>query len=612
MARWSVARVRSRLVFPALGAFALPGVAAAQQWNVEWAEFERDDSRLVAPAELGSADTEEKDYAWGDLDQDGWTDLVVVRKQPFTTPGKRVNVLLMNEGGTLVDRTTMYATATTVANDVGFMTKTNDRDVVLVDVDLDGWLDIVTCTTLSNNTSKAVSHPRVYMNQGNDAQGNWIGLVYEEHRFPQLQIVNGPDSWPRFCEVAAGDVTGDGYPDLYFVDYDQGCCGGGDLNDRLLINDGTGVFVDESTARMTTQMLQSDFGVACAIEDMNGDGLADIVKDNGLTGYRVSVAYNDPNNVGYFNLYQSMLPGAPYHVSVGDLNNDNRPDLVTSDDAQDRLIYNLGNDSLGRVVWGPPRLFHFVTGGDQGFDMQSLIVDLDQDGWNDVIMCDVDVDIPGCVRRTHIYHNPGGTPGDEIHLIEEAGDAAHGDWRGVVGMTVSDLEHVYDAAVFDIDNDGHLDIVFGRCGTTDVWMNTKLDPIGTSYCGPAVSNSSGGPAEITALGSAIVADDELRLEVTGLPAGQPGYFLASQTQGFVANPGGSQGNLCLGGNLARLLPPVLVSDAAGEYALDLDVGNVPAIGAILPGETWNFQSWFRDMNPGSTSNFTDGVGVAFQ
>ena len=38
----------------------------------------------------------------------------------------------------------------------------------------------------------------------------------------------------------------------------------------------------------------------------------------------------------------------------------------------------------------------------------------------------------------------------------------------------------------------------------------------------------------------------LWLTATDVPEDPFGYFLASQTQDFVANPGGSQGNLCLG------------------------------------------------------------------
>jgi hypothetical protein len=32
----------------------------------------------------------------------------------------------------------------------------------------------------------------------------------------------------------------------------------------------------------------------------------------------------------------------------------------------------------------------------------------------------------------------------------------------------------------------------------------------------------------------------------------------------------------------------------------------------LPGETWNFQAWYRDSNPEPTSNFTGAVGVTFR
>ena len=33
--------------------------------------------------------------------------------------------------------------------------------------------------------------------------------------------------------------------------------------------------------------------------------------------------------------------------------------------------------------------------------------------------------------------------------------------------------------------------------------------------------------------------------------------------------------------------------------------------AVQAGETWLFQLWFRDVNPGNTSNFTDGIAITF-
>ena len=84
-----------------------------QQTGGGWVNFVNETSvRMPTPpndAALSTLDTQEKDYAWGDVDDDGDIDLVVVRKQPFTTTGKMPNVLFLNEGGILIDRTAQYA-----------------------------------------------------------------------------------------------------------------------------------------------------------------------------------------------------------------------------------------------------------------------------------------------------------------------------------------------------------------------------------------------------------------------------------------------------------------------------------------------------------------------
>ena len=109
----------------AVGGFVLVTVPAQAQLNQRWIEYSNETAtRLVATPALGTNDPEEKDYAWGDVNNDGWIDLVVVRKQPFTTAGKQPGVLFINENGVLTDRTAQYASASDVGGDQGLMQPT--------------------------------------------------------------------------------------------------------------------------------------------------------------------------------------------------------------------------------------------------------------------------------------------------------------------------------------------------------------------------------------------------------------------------------------------------------------------------------------------------------
>ena len=140
-----------------------------------------------------------------------------------------------------------------------------------------------------------------------------------------------------------------------------------------------------------------------------------------------------------------------------------------------------------------------------------------------------------------------------------------------------------------------------------------------NICGPANAHSGNVPATISMVGSPVVSQNDLRLVASSLPQGQFGFFLVSMGHGYIAFPGGSQGALCLGGAhpIGRFNRPgeILLSGGAGEFSLDVNLGNVPTNAGsvqITPGQTWYFQGWFRDQNPGSTSNFTDAVGVLFE
>ena len=152
---------------------------AAPSLRAQWVSFQNETTtRLSVSNSLGAGDTEEKDYAWGDLDKDGDIDLVVVRKQPFTSGGHFQNVLLMNENGSLTDRSATL-TVSTVPGSTAFLDATNDRDVVIADVNGDTWDDVITCTTLTAGQAQYIRVPRVYINMGTSG-GTWQGLLYDD------------------------------------------------------------------------------------------------------------------------------------------------------------------------------------------------------------------------------------------------------------------------------------------------------------------------------------------------------------------------------------------------------------------------------------------------
>ena len=137
--------------------------------------------------------------------------------------------------------------------------------------------------------------------------------------------------------------------------------------------------------------------------------------------------------------------------------------------------------------------------------------------------------------------------------------------------------------------------------------------VGSKLCGPGVPNSTGLPGELAGTGSAVVGANDLVLRATHLPAGEFAYAVASQTSAFVTAPAGSQGNLCVGGQIARLVAQVGQA-AGGAFEVSVDLTAIPTtpLSAVAPGETWHFQVWHRDHNPGPTSNFTDSLAVSFQ
>ena len=149
----------------------------------------------------------------------------------------------------------------------------------------------------------------------------------------------------------------------------------------------------------------------------------------------------------------------------------------------------------------------------------------------------------------------------------------------------------------------------GAPGATDLSQPESPRRFGTNFCN-ATTNSTGSVGSLEALGSPIVANEDVVIEGRNLPPGEFGIFIMSDTTMNGMPFPGNNGNLCLGGNYARNANPgrVLLN---GRTYLTLDLTN-PAMGApaIQPGETRHFQFWHRDGH--NSANATRGLTLLFE
>ncbi len=442
----------TRFSYCALPATTFLLILICQPVAAQWLEWADETSTRLVLSSVASSDPEEKDMWAADLDNDGHKDVIVVRKQPFssnTQPGK-TNLLLMNLNGILTDQTALYAPE--------FISTINyARDVYVGDFDGDNWKDVIIANTFEQQ-------PMYYRNMGNDAQGNWLGLVNESAtRFPQLT-----EDEVLFCAVWGGDVNGDGYPDIYFNNYKPNS-GGGIAKDFLLINNGAGVFTNQSQSRLGN-LRNSAFGTTVQITDMDNDGDNDIVKISTL--YNVTPWNNDGvivlfnNGTGNFTNWQNLVTtGQPYMFDIADFNQDGKKDIYVVDDGSDyvlRATTIVPNTSITVVK---SNLNYSNT---NGFGGNVHVGDPDIDGDFDIGVTDVDVDIPPCAssRRMAVYENDGG-------VLENVYGSTTQLWTA----------NTYDFAWIDINNDGLDDLFTGLCSGYKVIMsnNCALAPGAADY-----------------------------------------------------------------------------------------------------------------------------------
>ena len=243
-----------------------------------------------------------------DVNSDNKPDIIVANSGT-----DNVGVILNAGNGTFLNQTT-YST----------VTGSSPFSAVVVDVNGDTKPDIVVANSGTHNVG-------VLLNAGN---GTFLA---------QTIYSTGGTSAPRSAVVY--DVNGDNKPDIIVANT-------GTPNVGVLLNAGNGTFLAQTTYASGASPRSID------VADVNGDNKPDIiVMNNG--GPTVSVLLNAGN--GTFLAQTAYSTGAgstPRLISLGDLNGDNRTDIVVANSGTNNVgvLLNAGNGTFP-VVTG------YTTGG---------------------------------------------------------------------------------------------------------------------------------------------------------------------------------------------------------------------------------------------------------
>lgn len=281
----------------------------------------------------------------------------------------------------------------------------------------------------------------------------------------------------RTLGVVLADLDGDGDLDLFLANASG--------QDRLLINNGTGAYLDATASRLPPD---ADIGTAAVAADLDDDDDLDLVVAN--RGTRNRLLFNDGS--GHFtDLSDGRLAAdtdPTTSVAVADINGDGAVDLFfANDDAQNRLHRNNGLGFFSDATAGSlPTVISESLG--------AFFADLDGDGDADLVLAN------GSAGPAVLLNNGG------LFTNESAARLPAG------------AQYAIGVAVGDIDFNGSIDLVIANAGQDDLLLNN----------GSGTFSASTLPADLRRSFAALLVDADRDFDldlVLATPAGQNRFLV---------------------------------------------------------------------------------------
>ncbi len=311
------------------------------------------------------------------------------------------------------------------------------------DYDGDGWLDIYLITGRYT--------PDVNDNTGRKLRGKFTNKLYHNNRdgtFTDVTEKAGVGGKHFSCGCSAADYDGDGNLDLYVLNYGP---------NELFHNNGDGTFTDVSAK---SGLADPRWSLAAGWFDHNNDGRLDVYVVNYLEydkgafrdfyrpqGYPGPLSYPAQHHALYRNNGDGTFTdvckeagvkcpgGRGMSIAIADFRNAGLLDIYVTNDAS--ACYYFRNTGKGSFVEeGLTRGMAFGEGGQGVSSMGPVVGDIDHDGRLDVF-------VPA-IRYGSLHLNRGEYFTDETNAMGLA--EICGQYTG------------WGAALFDYDNDGHLDL----------------------------------------------------------------------------------------------------------------------------------------------------------